>query len=343
MPTSPPPSQAPPAPEPTWASIDEATTTMVDAWAEGLDDLANEAQRYIYPRLNGMNPEGMVTELSTVRRKDALYRVLSIQKGVDFPRLATGIAGVMSKKEADTLAALELLDQLRNTGGSTTFWANNVAPLSAARLREILLVADRTVHIALRDALENAPPRVHQKVGPVLGRLFNPPAGEIVLEFVPDQFDVAAIITKPDGTIVPGYAPIGVLTATVAGRVGASVRAQGGMWQSQDAGGGHRADPTKPGIHKLGGRQKVKTSFWPPSQITQGTSLREITKAGKPAVEYQGEDGRWHDTRSLPKPITREEILEYVRKLREQLEAPEKKAARELVPDGVIPSKMDLQ
>ena len=74
--------------------------------AQGLGDLANEAQRYVYHRLNGMNPEGMVAEISAVRRKDALYRVLSIPQGVDVPRLATGIAGVMSKKEADTVAAL---------------------------------------------------------------------------------------------------------------------------------------------------------------------------------------------------------------------------------------------
>lgn len=334
-PTPAPPAATRPAPARTFTSIDEATTTMVDSWAHGLHDLAKEAQRYIYPRLNGMNPEGMVAELSTVKRPDALYRVLPSQQGVDQPRLATGIAGVTSKKGADTVAALELLDQLRNSGGSEAFWTGTVGPLPANRLREVLLVADRTVLTALRDAVDKAPPKVHRKVGPVLGRLFNPPASEIVLEFVPDQFDVPATITKPDGTTGPGLAPVGVLTATVAGRVAASVLAQGGMWQSQDAGGGHRADPTKPGVHKLGARQKVKTSFWEASQITQGTPLREVTRAGKPAVEYKGDDGRWHDTRSLPKPITRDKILGYVTALRQNLAG--QQAALDQVPDGVVP------
>jgi hypothetical protein len=281
----------------------------------------------------------MVAELSTVKRVDALYFAMGNAKGLDTPRLATGLAGVMSKKLEDTTAALQLLDQLRSTGGSTAFWKDHVAPLSAARLREILLVADRPVLVALRDAIDQAPPSVHQKVGPVLGRLFNPPASEIVLEFVPDQFDRHAWITRPDGQVVEGYAPIGVLTAFVAGRVTASVSAQGGMWQSQDAGGGHRADPTKPGTHKLGSRQKVRTSFWEPSQIAQGTPLREVTKAGKLAVEYQGDDGRWHDTRTLPKPMTRDKILGLVAGLRKQLAAPEEKAARDLIPEGVVPSK----
>jgi len=57
-----------------------------------------------------MNPEGLVAELATVQRIDALYQLVQAQKGVDVPRLSTGIAGVMSKKPADTIAALELLD-----------------------------------------------------------------------------------------------------------------------------------------------------------------------------------------------------------------------------------------
>ena len=282
-----------------------------------------------------MNPEGLVAELGTVQRIDALYRLIPTEKGVDVPRLSTGIAGVMSKKPTDTIAALEMLDQLRNTGGSEAFWTENVAPLPAARLRAILLVADRAVIVALRDALDQAPPKVHQKVGPMLARIFNPPASEIVLEFVPDQFDQPAMITLPDGSTSKGYAPIGNLTAKVSGRVAASVGAQGGMWQSQDAGGGHHADPTKPGLHKLGGREKVKTAFWEASQLAQGTQLREVTKAGKPAVEYKGDDGRWHDTRSLAKPISRDQILGYVAGLRKAITDP---AALALVPDGVVPS-----
>ena len=302
--------------------------------AEGDQATFDAAKLYIFPRLNGMNPEGLVGELVTVQRIDALYRLIPAEKGVDVPRLSTGIAGVMSKKPTDTVAALEMLDHLRNTGGSEAFWTERVAPLSAARLREVLLVADRTVIVALRDALDQAPPKVHQKVGPVLARMFNPPASDIVLEFVPDQFDQPAMITLPDGTTTKGYAPIGVLTARVAGRVAASVAAQGGMWQSQDAGGGHHADPTKPGLHKLGGREKVRTSFWEASQLAQETPLREVTKASKVAVEYKGDDGRWHDTRSLAKPISRDQILGYVAGLRKGLTDP---AALALVPDGVVP------
>ena len=330
------PSTTAPAPAaPTWKTVDEATSALVRAVAENDGAVVDAAKLYIFPRLNGMNPEGLVAELATVQRIDALYHLVQAQKGVDVPRLSTGIAGVMSKKPADTIAALELLDHLRNTGGSEAFWIERIAPLSAARLREILLVADRTVIVALRDAIDQAPPKVHQKVGPTLARMFDPQASDIVLEFVPDQFDQAAMITLPDGTTTKGYAPIGILTAKVAGRVAASVSAQGGMWQSQDAGGGHHADPTKPGVHKLGGREKVRTSFWQASQLAQGTPLREVTKAGKLAVEYQGDDGRWHDTRSLAVPISRDQILGFVAGLRMGLGDP---AALALVPDGVVPS-----
>jgi hypothetical protein len=342
--TAPPPTTAPsPAPPaaaaapaaPTWTTIDEAATGFVTAVAQG-DKVAQEAAKaFIFPRLNGMNPEGLVAELGTVQRLDALYRVVATQTAVDIPRLSTAIAGVMSKKPADTLAALEMLDSLRSSGGSEAFWTENVAPLSATRLREILLVADHKVIVALQDALDQAPPKVHQKIGPIIARIFDPPASDIVLEFVPDQFDRPAIITLPDGTKKNGYAPIGNLTAKVRGRVAANVSAQGGMWQSQDAGGGHRADPTKPGLHKLGGRQKVRTSFWAPSQLAQETPLREVTKKGTLAVEYQGDDGRWHDTRSLATPITRDRILQLVTELRDQLSDPK---ALALVPDGVVPS-----
>jgi hypothetical protein len=308
---------------------------MVNATAEGDWATVDAAKLFVFPRLNGMNPEGMVAELETVQRIDALYHQVRRQTGVDVPRLLTGTGGVLSKKPADTIAALEMLDQLRNTGGSEAFWTDQIAPLKPARLREILLVADRTVIVALRDALDQAPPKVHQKVGPVLARLFNPPPGDIVLEFVPDQFDQPAMITLPDGSTTKGYAPVGILTATVAGRVAASVMAQGGMWQSQDAGGGHHADPTKPGLHKLGGREKVRTSFWEASQIAQGTPLREVTKGGKLAVEYQGDDGRWHDTKSLAKPISRDQILGYVAGLRKGLSDPK---ALALIPDGVVPT-----
>lgn len=320
---------------PVWRTVDEATSALVNAVAEGDAAVFNAAKQWIFPRLNGMNPEGLVAELGTVQRIDALYRMISAETSVDVPRLSTALAGVMSKKPTDTLTALEMLDRLRNTGGSEAFWTETVAPLSAAHFREVLLVADRTVVVALRDALDQAPPKVHQKVGPVLAKMFNPPAGDIVLEFVPDQFDQPAMITLPDGTVTKGHAPIGALTARVAGRVAASIAAQGGMWQSQDAGGGHHADPTKPGIHKLGGREKVRTAFWQASQLAQGTPLREVTKAGKLAVEYRGDDGRWHDTRSLAKPISRDDILGYVAGLRKTLTEP---AALALVPDGVVPS-----
>jgi hypothetical protein len=329
------PATAPPPAAPTWKSIDEATSALVQAFAEGDRAKFDAARSFVFPRLNGMNPEGLVAALTTVQRIDTLYYVVAAQKGVDVPRLSTAIAGVMSNKPADTIAALEMLDDLRNTGGSEAFWTERIAPMSASRLRSVLLVADRTVIVALRDALDQAPPKVHRKVGPVLGRMFNPPASDIVLEFVPDQFDMPALITLPDGTTTNGLAPVGVLTAKVAGRVAASVPAQGGMWQSQDAGGGHHADPTKPGVHKLGGREKVRTSFWAASQLAQGTPLREVSKAGKPAVEYRGDDGRWHDTKSLAKPISRDDILAFVTGLRKQLSDP---AALALVPDGVVPS-----
>lgn len=336
-PPAPPPQTTPAAPStPTWTTIDGAATSLVRAVAEGDGPVFDAARQFIFPRLNGLNPDGLVAELSSVQRTDALYRLVSTEKAIDVPRLSTAIAGVLSKKPADTVAAIEMLDQLRNTGGSEAFWAEWIAPLSAARLRQLLLVADRSVVVALRDALDQAPPKVHRKVGPLLGRMFDPPAGDIVLEFVPDQFDAAAIITLPDGSTTKGLAPIGVLTARVAGRVAASVAAQGGMWQSQDAGGGHHADPTKPGVHKLGGREKVRTSFWEASQLAQGTPLREVTKAGKLAVEYRGDDGRWHDTRMLAKPINRDKILAYVAAIRSLLA--NEPAALALLPDGAVPS-----
>jgi hypothetical protein len=52
-------------------------------------------------------------------------------------------------------------------------------------------------------------------------------------------------------------------------------------------------------------------------------------------VEYQGDDRRWHDTRSLAKPISRDQILAFVTGLRNQLSDPK---ALALVPDGVVPS-----
>jgi hypothetical protein len=332
--TTPPPAAAAPA----WKTTDEATSALVKAIAESDKAGQDAAKLYIYPRLNGMKPEALVADLATVQRPDVLYQLLPKQTTVDIPRLATAIAGVMSKKPADTLAALEMLDQLRNSKGSEAFWSEHVATYSSDQLRKIFLVADRKVIVALRDALDNAPPKVHRKVGPLLATIFDPPPGDIVLEFVPDQLDVSFMAKLPDGTTQKRYAPIGILTARVRGRVAASVPAQGGKWESQDAGGGHRGDPTKPGVHKLGARQKVRTAFWMPSQIAQETPLREVTKAGKQAVEYKGEDGRWHDTMSLAKPISRDQILEYVADLRSQLSDKSDAKALALVPDGVVPS-----
>jgi hypothetical protein len=249
--------------------------------------------------------------------------------------MSTAIAGAMSKKPADTMAALEMLDQLRSSKGSASFWTDHVAPLPSDQLRKIFLVADRQVVTALQEALDTAPPKVHQKVGPLLARVFDPPASAIELEFIPDQFDQPAVITMPDGTTKDGLAPIGNLTVRVHGRVATSVSAQGGMWQGQDAGGGHHADPTKPGLHKLGARQKVRTSFWQASQLAQETPLREVSKRRGPSVEYRAEDGRWHDTMSLAKPISRDQILEYVKELRDQLSDPK---ALALVPEGKVPT-----
>ena len=319
---------------PTWPSIDAAATALVKAVAEGDGDTIGATRTFIFSRLNGMNPEALVAELGSVQRLDALYRVIGSQKGVDVPRLSTAIAGVMSKKPEDTVAALQMLDQLRSSGGSEAFWTDQVAQYTNDRLRKIFLVSDRKVITALRDALDKASPEVHRKVGPLLAMTFDPPASDIVLEFVPDQFDQPALITLPDGTQKKGYAPIGNLTAKVRGRVAANVPAQGGMWQSQDAGGGHHADPTRAGTHTLGAREKVRTSFWQASQIAQETPLREGTKAGKKIVEYQGEDHQWHDTMSLAVPISRDQILEYVKGLRNQLTDA---AALALVPDGVVP------
>jgi hypothetical protein len=107
------------------------------------------------------------------------------------------------------------------------------------------------------------------------------------------------------------------------------------MWQSQASSGGHHADPTKPGTHKLGGREKVRTSNWKASQLAQETPLREVSNAGKKAVEYKGDDGRWHDTMSLAKPISRDEILAFVTDLRTEITDPK---ALALVPEGVVPS-----
>jgi hypothetical protein len=343
VPSAPPPATTATTATPTpatapWKTTDEATNALVKAFADGDKGVQETAKGYIYARLDGMKPDALIADLATVQRLDVLYHLLPKRTNVDIPRLATAMAGVMSKKSADTLLALEMLDQLRSSKGSEAFWTEHVAPYTKDQLQKIFLVADRKVIEALRDALETAPPQVHKKVGPLLASIFDPPAGDIVLEFVPDQIDVAFRPKLPDGTRAKRLAPIGVLTAKVRGRVATSVAAQGGEWQSQDAGGGHHADPTKPGVHKLGSRQKVRTSFWMPSQLAQGTPLREVTKAGKTAVEYKGEDGRWHDTMSLALPMSREYILERVKELRDQLDPTNDAKALALVPEGVIPT-----
>lgn len=99
--TSPPASAAP-----KWKTVDEATSALVKAVAEADKATLDAAKLYIFTRLNGMKPEASVAELATVQRLDALYRVVPTEKTVDVPRLSTAIAGVMSKKPADTIAAL---------------------------------------------------------------------------------------------------------------------------------------------------------------------------------------------------------------------------------------------
>lgn len=350
---APPTTAVPPAltlggpPKPTWKSTDEATTAFVKALADADKPTQEAAKQYIFPRLNGMKSDRLVLDLTTVQRLDVLYQFLPKQTTVDIPRLATAMAGLMSDKQADTMKALDMLDQLRSTNGSEGFWTDVVDKYSADELKKIFLVADRKVIEAMRDKLESAPPKVHKKVGPLLATIFDPPASDIVLEFIPDQLDYGFMADLPDGTQQLRLAPLGVLTARVRGRVAASVAAQGGMWESQDAGEGHHADPTKPGLHKLGGRQKVRTSFWVPSQLAQETPLREVTKSGEKRVEYKGDDGRWHDTMSLAVPISRDMILGYVKDLREELtpnpKHPDPKKDAEaakslaLVPEGVVP------
>ena len=172
------------------------------------------AKLLIFPRLNGMNPEGMVAELSY---READRRALSLgpaEKALDVPRLSTGIAGVMSGQPTDTTAALEMLDHLRNTGGSEAFWREDVAPMSAERLRGVLLWPTAG-HCRPADALDEARPRCIRQGRSTACEDFDPPAGDIVLEFVPDQFDQPAIITLPDGTTTKGMAPIGNITAKV--------------------------------------------------------------------------------------------------------------------------------
>ena len=134
--------------------------------AEGDRAVLEAAKLYSFPRLNGMRPEAMVAELAAVQRLDALYRIVPAETIVDIPRLSTGIAGVMSKKPADTIAALEMLDQLRRSGGSEAFWTELVRAYSDDRLPKIFLVAHLTFTLALRAALRTPSPQVHPSDGP---------------------------------------------------------------------------------------------------------------------------------------------------------------------------------
>jgi hypothetical protein len=84
--------------------------------------------------------------------------------------------------------------------------------------------------------------------------------------------------------------------------------------------------------HKLGGRQKVVTDFWGPSQIAAGAPLRDTTtRDGKKVVLYKDQDGRWTDTQRLKSPITREGILQMVEDLNKEVPDQAK------LPTGVVP------
>ncbi len=263
--------------------------------------------------LNGQNPPGLMAAVDQVAPLRELGLVGATGPNpFDGPRLATAFQASMSGKSADGVAALELLDAYRSYGDDVTgFWRDKVGPISAKRLEQLLLVYDRRVLDSFKRYLEHAPPKVAMKVGPILGKLFDPDPKDIELEFRPDQFVVAVTIRYPDGHDGPAQWPMGVMIARVKGRVAAMITARGGPWESRVEKSGHRADPSKPGTYKLGKGAPVVGPFWDAAQIRWGAEVRTVAGPTGPEVEYRTDSGKWVNTLKLKKPISRALILDW--------------------------------
>src|SRR5438445_797377 len=89
--------------------------------------------------------------------------------------------------------------------------SNKRPAIPPTRLEALLRVYDRRVLDSFKAHLDDAPPAVAKKVGPLLGLLFNPLASDIQIEFRPDEFTITQSVTYPSGDVAPRTLPLGAM------------------------------------------------------------------------------------------------------------------------------------
>jgi hypothetical protein len=235
--------------------------------------------------LNGRNPPDLMAAVDQV----APLRELGLlgatgPNGFDGPRLATAFQASLSGLSADGVAAIELLDSYRNYGNDVEgFWRDVVGPISAKRLEQLMRVFDRRVLDSFKKYLEDAPLKVATKVGPILGKLFNPDAKDIELEFRPDQFVVEGPIIKyPSGT--------GYLADGRRHRAGQGARRRDASGARRPVGIEGRKErssrrPDQARDVQVGQSRPGRRTFLDAAQIRWGAEIREVDGAKGKEVE----------------------------------------------------------
>lgn len=140
-------------------------------------------------------------------------------------------------------------------------------------------------------------------------------AWEVKLEFYPGELEdlgawdreIEEEVTKHGGTFRDVNAPEGEgsIYVYVGGRIVASYRARGGPPSRIEDFGKHVADPTKPGVYRLGAAHTHVTSSWYNSQIPWGAEIRKNDEGYQ--YRWRGSSGwLWatsHPASTLKEPL----------------------------------------
>lgn len=216
----------------------------------------------------------------------------------DRERLLFALANAGSR---GTAAELGGMDAIRSAHGGAITWAAcwlALDRLSHPQRMALYRGMDRAELQELIDHAHSADERRQAALEEEINDVIAPPVKDVHLDFVPDSSSLPGPAGKPW--------PMGKITVLVKGVPVASIPARGGPWKSHPdpRNPGHTADPTSAGTFTLAAGKPIVTSAWVFSQLADGTPIRDTGTD----VEFE-RDGKWRSTRTLPKPLTRDDIM----------------------------------
>jgi hypothetical protein len=249
--------------------------------------------------LNGHNPAALAAIMGRLDG-EALrqLRAHPPSAAYDTERLLFALSSAHTRGAAAELGGM---DAIRNAHSGAITWAEcwiALDKLSHAQRMTLYRGMDRS---ELRDLINHthaADERRQAALEAEINDVIAPPVKDVRLDFVPDSSSLPGRAGKPW--------PMGKITVLVKGKPVTSIPARGGPWKSHadSRNPGHTADPTAAGTFTLEAGRPIVTSAWVFSQLADGTPIRDTGTD----IEFES-NGRWRSTRTLTKPLTRDDIM----------------------------------